>query len=169
MHSKYLISGFLPLFGLIAGCGGDTTTTQKADTTVSVAEEEVIPEVTKDVVAPPAVPQIPENFSAMSDEEKMGFLIQFGEHVYLEEGLQDSFPPLKGAKTFLGDCKTHAGHIINGVKGEIVIAGQTLSGERAPLATRNNMEVAALITYERNSWGNDYGMCLPAVVAAARN
>ena len=170
MHPKYFISVFLPLLGLIAACGGDATTAQKSDTPTPVVEEvEVVPEVAKDVIAPPAVPQIPENFSAMSDEEKMGFLIQLGEHVYLEEGLQNDFPPLKGAESFMGDCKTHAGHIINGVKGEIVVAGQTLTGERPPLATRNNMEIAAVITYERNSWGNDFGLCLPAVVAAARN
>lgn len=178
----------LPLLGLIAACGGDATTTPNSDTPTPVVEEvEVVPEVTQDVVAPPAVTQIPENFAAMSDEEKMVFLMQFGEHIYLQggsagpvgmcvtchqadgEGLSNAFPPLKGAKDFMGDCKTHAGHVINGVTGEIVVAGQTFNSTMPPLAALNNMEIAAVITYERNSWGNDYGLCLPAAVAAARN
>ena len=31
-----------------------------------------------------------------------------------------SIPPLVGAKDSMGDCKTHAGYVINGLKGEIV-------------------------------------------------
>jgi hypothetical protein len=145
----------LPLLGLIAACGGDATTTPNSDTPTLVVEEvEVVPEVTQDVVAPSAVSQIPENFAAMSDEEKMVFLMQFGEHIYTQSGSAGS----EGSKDFMGDCKTHAGHVINGV-----------TGETPSLAALNNMEIAAVITYERNSWGNDYGLCLPAAVAAARN
>jgi hypothetical protein len=145
----------LPLLGLIAACGGDATTTPNSDTPTLVVEEvEVVPEVTQDVIAPSTVTQIPENFAAMSDKEKMVFLMQFGEHIYIQSGSAGS----EGAKDFMGDCKTHAAHVINGV-----------TGETPSLAALNNMEIAAVITYERNSWGNDYGLCLPAAVAAARN
>ena len=30
-------------------------------------------------------------------------------------------------------------------------------------------EIAAVITYERNSWGNDFGICMPEDVAKARS
>ena len=31
-----------------------------------------------------------------------------------------------------------------------------------------DIEIAAVLTYERNSWGNDFGDCKPEDVAAAR-
>jgi cytochrome c oxidase subunit 2 len=42
------------------------------------------------------------------------------------------------------------------------------NGAMPPQANLSDLQIAAVITYERNSWGNDYGVCLPADVKAAR-
>ena len=128
-----------------------------------------------------------EDFAKMNDAEKRAFLMEKGEEVYKTggtagpaascktchqengEGTPSVFPPLKGAKEIMGDCKTHAGHVINGVTGPIEVAGQKYNGVMPAQPKLTNMEVAAVITYERNSWGNDYGICYPADAAAARN
>jgi cytochrome c oxidase subunit II len=37
-----------------------------------------------------------------------------------------------------------------------------------PQPTLNDLQIAAVISYERNSWGNNYGFCMPEDVKSAR-
>lgn len=127
------------------------------------------------------------DFANMNDAEKRTYLMTTGADVYMTggtaglvgacktchqengEGTPSVFPPLKGAKEFMGDCKTHAGYVIKGLNGPIEVAGKKYNGVMPPQPTLTNMEIAAVITFERNTWGNDYGICSPADAAAARN
>ena len=85
------------------------------------------------------------------------------------EGTKGAFPPLKGQKDHMGDCATHAGLVIKGMTGEIEVDGVKYNGVMTPQGELlSDIEIAAVITYERNSWGNDYGDCSPADVAGAR-
>jgi nitrite reductase (NO-forming) len=85
------------------------------------------------------------------------------------KGTPPAFPPLVGQKDHMGDCANHAGLILNGKSGELVVDGVTYNGVMVPQAAMlSDAEIAAVITYERHSWGNDYGVCRPEDVAAAR-
>ncbi len=76
------------------------------------------------------------------------------------EGLAGIFPPLKDGKIATGPLRDHMEIVLNGRAGTSMAAWADLL---------NNLELAALITYERNAWGNDTGdVVQPAVVAAAR-
>jgi hypothetical protein len=37
-----------------------------------------------------------------------------------------------------------------------------------PQPNLSDIEIAGVISYERSSWGNDYGICMPSDVAAVR-
>ena len=76
------------------------------------------------------------------------------------EGLAGVFPGLKGSAIATGDVSKHIGVVMNGVSGTAMAAFA---------AQMNDVDLAAVITYERNAWGNDAGdMVQPADVKAAR-
>lgn len=70
-------------------------------------------------------------------------------HQVTGEGVPGVFPALKGGKIATGPV---AGHI------DIVMNGSTKNPVMAAWAgALNDLELAALITYERNAWGNNTG------------
>jgi mono/diheme cytochrome c family protein len=135
-------------------------------------------------VASAPVELVEPDWTSMSPTEHKTWLMEQGQIVYMTGGtsgiacitchqengmgVQGAFPPLVGQGEIMGDCATHAGFIINGLTGELVIDGLTYNGVMPPQANLSDLEIAAVITYERNSWGNDYGLCFPEQVKAAR-
>ncbi|MBS4150222.1 cytochrome c oxidase subunit II [Pseudomonadota bacterium DY0742] len=64
------------------------------------------------------------------------------------EGLPPMFPALKGSAIATGEPEGHLNIVFNGKPGTAMAAfGKQLS----------EVDIAAVITYERNSWGNDKG------------
>lgn len=62
------------------------------------------------------------------------------------QGQPPVFPALVGSKIATGDVKNHIDLVLNGKPGTAM---------QAFAAQYNDKELAAIITYERNSWGND--------------
>ena len=63
-------------------------------------------------------------------------------------GSPPAFPALRGSAIATGDINAHIDTVVNGVSGTAMQAfGQQLS----------EVELAAVITYERNAWGNNTG------------
>nr|WP_242634304.1 cytochrome c oxidase subunit II [Marinobacter salicampi] len=63
-------------------------------------------------------------------------------------GMPPAFPALKGSQMVLEDVQAHLDVVVNGVPGSAMQAfGDQLS----------EVDLAAVITYERNAWGNDTG------------
>ncbi|MCB9663072.1 MAG: c-type cytochrome [Alphaproteobacteria bacterium] len=129
---------------------------------------------------PTGGPKAPElDLSGMSEEETKAQLVEMGKGLYGIHcvachqaggtGIPPAFPPLAGSdyEGFL-DPKRHAGIIINGLSGEIVVNGTTYNGMMTPFGQLSDLEIAAIATYERNSWGNDHGVVTPDIVASAR-
>ena len=98
-------------------------------------------------------------------------LMARGEQVYAKacaachqangQGVPNVFPGLAGSAIATGDIAAHMDVVLNGKAGTAMQAfGPQL----------NDLELAAVITYERNAWGNETGdMVQPADVAASRN
>jgi cytochrome c oxidase subunit II len=75
-------------------------------------------------------------------------------------GQPPAFPALKGSKIVNGPIKANIDQVMNGKPGTAMQAfGEQLSDE----------DIAAIITYQRNSWGNNTGDVIqPADIKAAR-
>ena len=76
------------------------------------------------------------------------------------EGVPGAFPGLSGSKVVSGDKAGHIDFVLNGKAGTAMAAfGKQLS----------DLDLAAVITYERNSWNNKTGdVVQPADIAATR-
>jgi len=97
-------------------------------------------------------------------------LMARGEAVYLQncaachqptgKGLPPAFPALDGSKIATGPKEGHIGLVVNGKPGTAMAAfGKQLS----------DAEIASVITYERNAWGNKMGdIVQPAEIKSQR-
>lgn len=74
------------------------------------------------------------------------------------KGMPPAFPALAGSKIATGPKPAHIGIVLKGKPGTAMAAFAQLS----------DADLAAVITYERTSWGNAGGEVQPSEVAAAR-
>jgi len=75
------------------------------------------------------------------------------------QGLPPAFPPIKGSKIATGPIAEHLKIVLNGKAETAMQAWKQL----------NDLEIAAIVTYERNAWDNNTGdLVQPADVKAAR-
>lgn len=76
------------------------------------------------------------------------------------EGVPGAFPSLTESEIVFGPKEDHIDIVVHGKEGTVMAAfGEQLS----------NAEIAAVVTYERNAWGNEMGdMVQPSEVEAAR-
>jgi cytochrome c oxidase subunit 2 len=112
--------------------------------------------------APAAAPAAPAAAKDLSKDE----LMKKGEQVYTAncsachqptgKGLPPNFPALVGSKVVKGAAAEHIKQTLNG------------KGMMPPFKHLSDLDVAAVVTYQRNSWGNSSGVVQPAAVAAAR-
>lgn len=80
-------------------------------------------------------------------------------HQITGQGLPPAFPALKGSAIATGPIAGHLNIVLNGKPGTAM----------QPWNSLNDLEIAAIVTYERNAWGNDTGDVIqPADVKAAR-
>lgn len=77
------------------------------------------------------------------------------------KGMPPAFPALKGSKIATGPVLAHIA---------TVLYGRPHTAMKAFKDTLNDEDIAAIITYERNAWGNNTGdVVQPAQVKAARH
>ena len=70
------------------------------------------------------------------------------------------FPALKGSAIAVGPAAGHIDVVVNGSKTNPLMAAYG--------AQLNDLDLAAVITFERNSWGNEASIVQPKDVKAAR-
>lgn len=76
------------------------------------------------------------------------------------EGVPGVFPGMKGSAVATGPMDAHLEMVLNGKSGTAMAA---FGGQL------NDIDIAAVVTYERNAWGNDSGdLIQPSEVKAAR-
>ena len=81
-------------------------------------------------------------------------------HQITGKGLPPAFPALAGSAIAVGPIQPHLDIVLNGKQGTAMVAWNTLS----------DLELASIITYERNAWGNDTGdLIQPRDIKAARS
>jgi cytochrome c oxidase subunit 2 len=109
--------------------------------------------------------------AASADQEwSMQDLLAKGETVYLANcaachgptgaGIPGAFPAMTGSAVVTGDIAGHIDTVVNGKTGTAMAAFKT---------QLNDVDIAAVITYERNSLGNSVGdMVQPSAIKNAR-
>ncbi len=74
------------------------------------------------------------------------------------EGLASLYPPLKGADYLLEDLPRAACTIKNGLVETITVNGTTYSQMMPGLQMLTDLEIAEILTYITNEWGNNAGL-----------
>ncbi|MFG0316328.1 MAG: c-type cytochrome [Planctomycetota bacterium JB042] len=83
-------------------------------------------------------------------------------------GLPGTAPSLAGADRVLGDEGRFARILLHGLTGPIERDGRTWNGDMPPAAARGDDQIAALLTYVRNAFGNEADPVAPETVAEVR-
>ena len=82
-------------------------------------------------------------------------------HMMDGQGLDKTFPAIKGSEVVTGPIENHLNLVVNGKPGTAMAA---FGGQL------DDVELAAVITYQRNAFGNEAGdLVQPSTVSAARN
>jgi nitrite reductase (NO-forming) len=84
------------------------------------------------------------------------------------QGLPDVFPPLAKSDYLLKDPKHAIEVALNGLTGKITVNGKTYDSVMPPMSQLNDDEIANILTYVLNSWGNDGGVVSKEQVQAVR-
>ena len=88
-------------------------------------------------------------------------------HMENGQGMEGVNPPL-AKTTYLKDTKKNIDIILNGQTGEVVVNGKKYNAIMNPLNYLDDKQVADVLKYVRNSWGNKYPIVTPAQANAER-
>jgi len=90
------------------------------------------------------------------------------------QGLDPAFPPLVGTPWVVGSEERITKIVLHGIHGKIEVNGKTYDPEKGvpPMTAFGSIlkdeEIAAVLTYVRNSWGNKAAPVLPETVKKVR-
>jgi mono/diheme cytochrome c family protein len=120
-----------------------------------------------------------DGWDAKSADDKKAVLMKKGEEVYSGKcaachqatgaGVAGVFPPLAADPVANGGpANEHILTVLKGLNGKVINGVAYSAAMQAWAPVLNDQEIAAVITYERNSWKNNGGVVEPAQVAALR-
>ncbi len=84
------------------------------------------------------------------------------------EGLPNVFPPLAQSDYLMADKERSIRVVLNGLSGAVTVNGKVYNSVMPPMSQLNSDEVANIMTFVRNSWGNSGSVVTPAEVAKVR-
>jgi nitrite reductase (NO-forming) len=84
------------------------------------------------------------------------------------QGLEGVFPPLAKSDFLMADLKRAIGIVLNGLTGPVTVNGKAFNSVMPPMSQLNDDEVANILTYVRNSWGNQDAQVSASEVAEIR-
>jgi nitrite reductase (NO-forming) len=84
------------------------------------------------------------------------------------QGLQGVFPPLAQSDYLLADTRHAIEVVLNGLTGPITVNGKQYDSVMPPMSQLNDDEIANILTYVLNSWGNAGGAVTAETVAEVR-
>ncbi len=139
------------------GKASPVANTKKAAAQPAVADPSAKPEA----AAAPAVPAVDDMKTVLARGEKVYTSICAVCHQPAGTGMPPTFPALKGSKIATGPAALHIHQVLFGK------AGTAMQAFKDQL---NDQDIADVITYERNSWGNNSGVIVTAKeIKAARD
>ena len=84
------------------------------------------------------------------------------------KGIAGAFPPLAGSDYLLGNKERAVGVVLRGLEGEVIVNGVKYNSVMPAMTQLSDTEIAAVITYALNTWGNKGGAVSTSLVAAER-
>ena len=103
------------------------------------------------------------NFLSISSQDPLMESIKRGEEVYLGycitchmdqgQGIEGVFPHLAGSDYLMEDRERSIKTVKYGLEGEIIVNGVTYNNIMSPMGLSDE-EIADVLNYIRNSWGN---------------
>ena len=83
-------------------------------------------------------------------------------------GVPNAFPPLAGSDFLMADKMRAIGIVLNGRTGPITVSGKDFNSVMPPHSHLPDDDIANILTYVRNSWGNSGDAIATAEVATVR-
>jgi mono/diheme cytochrome c family protein len=84
-------------------------------------------------------------------------------------GMPGAYPPLAGSEWLLNNPEVPIRIVLHGLQGPITVKGSSFNNAMTPFGdVLSDAEIAAVISYERSSWGNSAPAITAAQVAAIR-
>ncbi len=116
---------------------------------------------------------VPNNLSALSNKERQYFTngrtlyqtLCISCHMDSGEGLGKLIPPLKGSDYLLADVPAMSRIVKYGMKGPLTVNGVEYNQPMPANPRLTNLEIAEVLTYISNNWGNEHGPVTIAEVA----
>jgi len=90
-------------------------------------------------------------------------------HMAKGEGLPGVYPPLAGSDHLSKDQDKSISIILKGQNEEITVNGTKYSVPMAAMNSLSDQQVADVLNYIGNSWGNQFNTVTPAQVKSKRN
>lgn len=84
------------------------------------------------------------------------------------EGIPSKFPPLVQSRWVLGDQAVLVRILLHGLDGPIEVRGMNYRGQMPAWERLSDQEIAGVLTYIRNTWGNEASAVEPEFVAEVR-
>jgi len=84
------------------------------------------------------------------------------------EGLAGVFPPLANSDYLMADANRAIEVVLNGLVGPVTVNGSPFNSVMPPMSQLNDDEIANILTFTLNSWGNEDGEISPNDVAEVR-
>ena len=75
-------------------------------------------------------------------------------HQSTGRGLPNVFPPLAGSDYLMAEKQRAIGIVLNGLNGTVTVNGAQYNSVMPPMSQIDDHDVANILTYVRNSWGN---------------
>ncbi|MGI9245239.1 MAG: c-type cytochrome, partial [Steroidobacteraceae bacterium] len=89
-------------------------------------------------------------------------------HQATGQGLPGAFPPLAKSDFLLSNPERAVGVVVRGLTGEVVVNGQKYNSVMPAMTQLTDQQVADVLTYVLNSWGNKGGSIAVERVSAER-
>ena len=83
-------------------------------------------------------------------------------------GIPPVFPPLAGSEWVSKDASIAVRNIINGMQGPVTVKGMTYNSMMPPVAGLTDKDIADVVTYVNNSFGNTGAIVTEAEVTAIK-
>ncbi|MCX6889636.1 MAG: cytochrome c [Verrucomicrobia bacterium] len=83
-------------------------------------------------------------------------------------GLPPVFPPLAGSEWIAKDASIAVRNIVNGMQGPVTVKGVTYNSMMPPVAGLSDKDIADVVTYVNNSFGNTGAIVTEAEVTAIK-
>ena len=79
-----------------------------------------------------------------------------------------TYPPLTNTSYVTGDATVLIKIMLHGLDGPITVGGKNYDATMPPITVKNDHDIAAVISYIRQAWGNEAEVVYPSEVSAIR-